>query len=152
MAFSKYNKGRPFLVITQHLTPVKGENTSLKDWGKTGKKNLQEMVSIVDSVQTKHLTSATVIIDILKRQVVKSRYPDSDEEVMKHYLSQYKSQVAEGIQIWMSGQYTDEEGAKKFMSSITEEIDALEDLDNVKIDVNPELNDEEVNILVNDSE
>ena len=53
MSFSKYDKGRPFLVITQHTTPAKGENTSVKDWGKTGKKNLQEMVIIVE----KHVDS-----------------------------------------------------------------------------------------------
>lgn len=146
MAFSKYNKDRPFLVITQHTTPAQGENTSLKDWGKTGKKNLQEMVSIVDSIKDSHIVQATVIIDILKRKVVKSRYPDADEEVLKHYLTQYKSQVAEGIQLWMSGQYKDKEGAEKLMNSLTDEIDTLEALDNVKINVSPELNDEEVDI------
>ena len=74
MAFSKYDKDRPFLVITQHITPAEGENTSIKDWGKKGKKNLQEMVAIEDEIKRKHLESATVIIDILQRRIVKSRY------------------------------------------------------------------------------
>lgn len=135
MGFSRYNKDRPFLVITQHMSPAKGEDTSIKDWGKTGKKNLQEMVEIVDTVKDKHMTQATVIIDVLQRKVVKSRYPEENEEVLTHYLTQYKSQVAEGIQIWMGGQYHDEESAQKFAVDLSEEIGKLSDLDDIKLDV-----------------
>lgn len=135
MTFSKYNKDRPFLVITQHITPAKGENTSVKNWGKTGKKNLQEMVMIVDNVKDKHLTEATVIIDVLQRKVVKSRFDEDNEEVLSHYLKQYKSQIAEGIQIWMGGQYHDEESAEQFKLDLSEEIDKMEELNNIKLDV-----------------
>ena len=135
MVFSKYDKGRPFLVITQHITPAQGENTSLSDWGKTGKKNLQEMVSIEDSIKPRHLTGATVIIDILKRRVVKSRYSEDNETVLKHYLTQYKEQIAEGINIWMKGQYHDKESAEKFMNDLTEEIDNMEELEKLKLTV-----------------
>lgn len=135
MAFSKYDKGRPFLLITQHLTPAEGENTSTKDWGKLGKKNLQEMVSIIDRVKDKHLEEATIIIDILQRRVVKSRFSESNEEVIKHYLTQYKDQVAEGIQIWMGGQYSNEEEAKTFMDDLEDEISGLDKLNEITLDV-----------------
>ena len=135
MAFSKYDKGRPFLLITQHITPAKGENTSAKNWGKTGKKNLQEMVSVVDRVKDKHLIEATVIVDVLQRRIVKSRFEESNEEVVKHYLTQYKSQVAEGIQVWMKDQYDTEEEAKTFMDELENEIGKSENLDEIKSDV-----------------
>lgn len=135
MGFSRYDKDRPFLVITQHTTPAKGENTSLKDWGKTGKKILQEMVMIVDEVKNKHLVEATIIIDILQRRMVKSRFTEDDSEVLSHYLSQYKKQVAEGIQIWMGGKYADEESMQEFVHDLTDEIDRLEELDNIKLDI-----------------
>lgn len=135
MGFSRYDKDRPFLVITQHTTPAKGENTSLKNWGKTGKKVLQEMVMIVDEVKNKHLVEATIIIDILQRRMVKSRFTEDDSEVLSHYLSQYKNQVAEGIQLWMGGKYEDAESTQEFVHDLTEEIDRLEELDNIKINV-----------------
>lgn len=142
MGFSRYDKGRPFLVITQHITPAEGENTSVKNWGKIGKKNLQEMVSIEDEIKSKHLTSATVIIDIFQRRIVKSRYSEENEEVVKHYLTQYKSQVAEGIQIWMGGQYSNKEEAKTFMDELDSEIKNLQNLDDIKINVDTSNNDE----------
>ena len=142
MAFSKYDKDRPFLVITQHITPAEGENTSIKDWGKKGKKNLQEMVAIEDEIKRKHLESATVIIDILQRRIVKSRYSEDNEEVIKHYLTQYKNQVAEGIQIWMGGQYSNEEEAKTFMNSLENEIESLAELNDIKLNVDTTNNDE----------
>ena len=136
MGFSKYNKDRPFLVITQHLVPSAGENTSIKNWGKTGHKDRQEMVSIVDSITNKHLTTAAVIIDILRRKIVKSRYPEADEEVLKHFLTKYKSQIAEGIDIWMKGQYDDKESAEQFVEKLGIDIDEeIEKLDQIKIDV-----------------
>jgi len=144
MSFSKYNKERPFLVITQHYTPADGEKTSTKDWGKTGKKNLQEMVSIVDTVKNKHLNEATVIIDILQRRVVKSRFSEPNEEVITHYLTQYKNQVAEGIQIWMKNQYKDKESSETFINDLENEISNLDALNNIKVDIDitESLNDE----------
>ena len=141
MALSQYNKGRPFLIITQHLTPMKGENTSLKGWGKTGKKNLQEIVTISETIKNSHMVQATVIIDIVKRKVVKSRYPDTHEEVISHYLEQYKKHVAEGIQVWMAGRSYDEESAKKFMLDMTEELDIIENSDKQAKDTTNEVID-----------
>ena len=68
--------------------------------------------------------------------MVKSRYPESHEEVLKHYLTKYKSQVAEGIQLWSKGQYEDEESAKEFMDSLSIAVDdEMKKLDQIKIDV-----------------
>lgn len=126
MVFSKYNKGRPFLSITQHVTPAKGENTSIKNWGKKGKKILQETVSIIMTVKNKHLLEATVIIDILQRRIIKSRFEEPNEEVVTHYLSQYKKEIAEGIQVWMNQQYSNKEEAEEFMKKLDDEINWMD--------------------------
>jgi len=131
MAFSKYNKDRPFLVITQVTTPAEGENTSEKNW----KEKLQEMVLIVDKVKDKHMRDATIIIDILQRKIVKSRFDEDDADVITHYLTQYKSQVAEGIQIWMANMSSDEKAASGFIEDLSEEMEKYNDIPiDVKID------------------
>jgi len=122
MVFSKYDKGRPFLVVTQNSRPAEGENTSTKNWGKTGKKVIQEMVSIVDTVKDKHLFEAAVIVDVLQRRIVKSRFSDDNSATLTHYLTQYKKEIAEGIQVWMSRQYENQDEAQAFMDNLDSEI------------------------------
>ncbi len=129
MGFSKYNRGRPFLIITRHFSPSDGENTSVKDWGKTGKKTLQEYITIDNRVRDQHLVNATVIIDILQRRVVKSRFAESDDVVIKHYLTQYKDDIAKAIQTWIDAHKDDMED---FIKTLEEEMANMEGNDDEK--------------------
>lgn len=127
MAFSKYNRGRPFLVINRHATPSDGEHTSVKNWGKIGKWKVEEEIIIVDRVTDKHIIQATVIIDILKREVVKNRYESKTDNntVIKHYLSTYKDEVADGIEAWMKQKSGSKEDTKKLIDNLQEELDKI---------------------------
>ncbi len=101
MAFSKYLKDRPFLVMNLvHMTP-KGAHTNTKNYGKEGKWQLGESVSIEDSIKDRHMTTASVIVDILKAKVIKNRLEKSDEEVMEYLVTKYKDDIVKGIQVWM---------------------------------------------------
>ena len=60
MAFSKYNRGRPFMVIMQHATPTKGF---------TDKWDINETIMMTDRVNDKHLCEAVVIVDILQQKI-----------------------------------------------------------------------------------
>lgn len=126
MAFSKYNKDRPFLIVTRHFLPSDGENTSIKDWGKTGKKTLQEYITIDNSIKNRYLIDATVIIDILQRKLVKSRFSEEDDVVIKHYLEQYKDNIAKGIQQWMD---YNRDKMEDFVSTLEEEMDNMDEGD-----------------------
>jgi len=126
MAFSKYNRGRPFLVITRISSPSKDQKTETKKWKETAKWKIDEEILIVDRVQQKHLTQATVIIDILKRKLIKSRYSTLDDEnVIKHYLSTYKEQIADGIEIWMKKKSKSKEETKKLIDAIQDELNQI---------------------------
>lgn len=123
MAFSKYNKDRPFLIITRHAKPSAGERTETKDWLETGKWQVEENVIIVDRVTDKHLQSATVIIDILKRSIVKNRFTENEQsEVINHYLKEYSNHVVDGIGIWMKQKNSNIDNAKNLIDDLEDEI------------------------------
>lgn len=104
MAFSKYNKDRPFLLITRLRSPSDNEKTNTPNWGETGKWKVQEYVEMVDRVNDRHLRDVTVIIDVLQRRLVKSSIRaegTSDDVVIKNYLTSYNQQVVEGLSAWI---------------------------------------------------
>jgi len=128
MAFSKYNRGRPFLVINRIASPSEGEKTSTKDWGKTGKWKMDEEILIVDRVTNKHTLQATVIIDILQRKMVKNRFSNTtdNDTVIKHYLTTYNDHVVDGLQTWMKQNAKDEEVTKQVIENLQDELDQIE--------------------------
>ncbi len=127
MAFSKYNKDRPFLVINRSSKPSKGENTSLKNWGETGKWEVNEEIIIVDRVTDKHIGQATVIIDILQRKMVKNRYAaeTDNETVLNHYMTTYKEHITDGIQTWMKNTAPSKITKEKLAQDLQEELDKI---------------------------
>ena len=101
MTFSRYNKGRPFLVAKFIRMVPKGAATHTTDYGKTGQWNIGESITIEDSIKDRHLIESTVIIDILKAKIIKNRLPESDEEVLSYFVKKYNKDIQRGIQIWM---------------------------------------------------
>lgn len=135
MAFSKYNRNRPFLLITHHASPANGQKTESANWKNDGKWDINEEISIVDRVNDRHITSCSVIVDILNRKLVKNRFSEShsEEEVVKHYLTRYNKEVVEGIEIWTKNRIGgDKEKAKQLIENIEEE------LNNIEIDIEDE--------------
>ncbi len=133
MAFSKYDKDRPFLLVTRYATPPEGSKTEKKEWYKEAGWQVQEQVSIVDKVENKHLSTCTIILDILRRRLVKNRFASEadDDEVIKHYLQVYKHEIAEGIQLWMHGHSEQAKESEKLIQDIEDE------LHNIEIEVEP---------------
>ncbi len=127
MAFSKYNRERPFLVINRRSKPSDGENTSSKNWGETAKWQVDEEIIIVDRVTNKHIMQATVIIDILQRKMVKNRYgsESDDATVLKHYLSTYKAHITDGIETWMKNKTKDKAATEKLANDVQDELDKI---------------------------
>ena len=128
MAFSRYDKDRPFLLVTRLATPPKGSRTEKKEWYKETGWQVQEQISIVDKVEDKHLSTCTVILDILRRRLVKNRFADeaTDDEVIKHYLQVYKNEIAEGIQLWMRGHTEEAIESEKLIQDIEDELHSIE--------------------------
>lgn len=92
----------PYLIATYSKTPVQGQNTSIKDWGKSGKWAVKETVYFEDKIKTKHMTEAHVIIDLINMKIIKSRFDDdSEEETIDYYLSKYSSRIQQAIYKWI---------------------------------------------------
>lgn len=95
---------RPFLIVNTIQRPVKPSITRVAGWAETEANwSIFENPYVVDSVKTKQLIEATVIIDVMRSTVIKSRFTEvSEEEVLHHYLDKYKEQVKEAIDLWMT--------------------------------------------------
>lgn len=102
---------RPFLVITHAYTPAKNEETGrmppthVKGWQekKLGEMEMHETASFVDSISTRMLESASVIIDLLDQSLVKNRQlalagstqADTDREIVNYFLNRYQEKCGQ---------------------------------------------------------
>jgi hypothetical protein len=96
----RYLRNRPFLVISTIARPAKGIRTYKQGWADTSSNWATfEQPQIVDRVSNKHLTEASVIIDILNRAVVKNRHSDGNDDklAVEHFLTKYTELVTEGL-------------------------------------------------------
>lgn len=100
-----YNKNylskRPFLVITTRFLPGPQAKTSQPNWSEKSGWNVAEEVVLVDRVKDRHLTYATLIVDVLEDRVVKNSFRDSqDVDAKSYYLRKYSAQVQQALTIW----------------------------------------------------
>lgn len=130
-----YNKNylskRPFLVITTSFLPGPQAKTSMKNWSENSGWNVAEEVVIVDRVKNKHLTYATLILDVLEDKIVKNSFRDADPQTVRtHYMNKYKNQLQQALTIWADNeakriaieQYTSEKEVEPVVA--TEVLDA----------------------------
>lgn len=94
----RYLRRRPFLVVNSVQRPIRGAVTTKKN----PPMQRFERPTIVDRVSNTHLVEAEVIIDILNRTLVKSRFSEvaPAEEIIESYLSKYAEIVAEGVTVY----------------------------------------------------
>lgn len=97
-------RNRPFLVVNTVQRPAAGVNTSKKGWADTQSNwAIFEIPSVTDRVSNKIMREATVIIDVMGSSVIKNRFDNvSSDEVVTHYMTKYKPQIAEAMDIWLS--------------------------------------------------
>lgn len=105
MEFDRYLRNRPFLVITMMQRPQDHVRTEQNGWAKLDENwKTLETTSIVDRVNDRLITKASLIIDILKKEVVVNHvYRDADNDnnkLVEYYLERYQNQVNEGIALW----------------------------------------------------
>lgn len=99
----KYPRQRPFLVMTELSRPSANTKTEKKGWKtEEGKCENFEMVTIVDRVQSSHLRSAALVIDLLNRKIIKNRHADAgtEEQFLNYYMDKYADKITEGLRIW----------------------------------------------------
>lgn len=125
----RYLRKRPFLVITLVYTPAAGTNSAMKDFASKGNWDLSEHITIEDAIYDKHLRSATVIIDIFKRNVIKNRLENKTEnDVLNYYLTKYNKEVTEAISIWMRKAGKNPESIEPVKTINVESIEGSEDI------------------------
>lgn len=90
-----------YLMIKHYLHPSKEHKTEMKDWGRKGKKSIEEWIEFSQKISNKNLTEATYIFDIKEKKMVKNRYRDhedvkktvSDYKVIEYLLKKHKSNM-----------------------------------------------------------
>jgi len=97
-----YLSQRPFLIIDIYYVPARGAKTHMKNWTSVkGAWDTQENPYVVDRVTLKHSRRASVIIDILKRKMLKCRFDDAhSNEVFNHFTNKYSEQINHAINMW----------------------------------------------------
>lgn len=94
----RYLRRRPFLIVNSVQRPVRGAVTTKKN----PPMQRFEQPTVVDRVTDKHLREAEVIIDILNRTIVKSRFSEvaTGEQVVDSFLEKYAEIVSEGVTVY----------------------------------------------------
>lgn len=90
-----------YLSVLHSLHPSPEHNTSIKDWGKKGKKKINEYIDFSQKITNKNLIEATYIFDIAEKKMVKNRYRDhenkdkiiSDDAVIEYLLKTHKTDI-----------------------------------------------------------
>jgi hypothetical protein len=101
---SKYDylRHRPFLVVTFYHQPTDGARTERKGWANPSTLHTVQHPAVVTRISSALLRSATVIIDILRDQVIKNRLRDNaiafDDEVLARYTTEYATMIADAKQ------------------------------------------------------
>ncbi|RYD47073.1 MAG: hypothetical protein EOP83_28635, partial [Verrucomicrobiaceae bacterium] len=91
-------RNRPFLVVNTITRPSRGVNTSKAGWANDRNNwELFENPSVTDRVSAKIMREATIIIDVMSGECVKSRFEVDEAEVVEHYMTKYKPHIAEAM-------------------------------------------------------
>ncbi len=101
----KHLSKRPFLIINTRFLPGPKAATQVKNWAADSGWNVLEEVVIVDRINNRHQTYATLILDVLEDKVIKNGFHQStDEDAKKHYLEKYKDKLEQAIEVWATNQ------------------------------------------------
>ena len=102
MKLSIYDRYRPFLMINQKMRPKKGGFIG-KDWESGDNVIIAESIIIADSISTRQRAEAFIIIDILKKKIIKSQTNLNEDEtidVVHYYVGKYSNELSQAITKW----------------------------------------------------
>jgi FKBP-type peptidyl-prolyl cis-trans isomerase (trigger factor) len=128
----KYLSKRPFMVVMNSYRPAKGAQTSVPGWADLngGQWNVFESIQFVDRVRDKDIARAAIIIDVLEAKIVKNMFRETThDDLLKHYLSKYKKETTEALEIWME---------QKAQERVKAGLPALETEDDTEVTIDPE--------------
>jgi hypothetical protein len=96
-------KKRPYMIVHHTRTPVPGSNTAEKNWMQKGEMNVNEQVSFDLQIKSKVMISATFIIDLLSKKLVRNRVGDTvpEKDLVDFYIDKYKEQVSKVVMQYM---------------------------------------------------
>ena len=87
---------RPYIIIVFGVHPTEEARTEMPKWLDTESNvKITEEYSFSLKITDKQMHSASVIIDLLSKKVVKNRYPEhySDDVILKHYYDKYGDEI-----------------------------------------------------------
>jgi hypothetical protein len=95
---------RPYMIITHMRRVERGTKTHVKGWQDQARWEVSENVDFEVGVRTKHWEKASIIIDLLSKELKKNRYAAdaSDDQIVAHYFEKYRSQVVDFIVRYMA--------------------------------------------------
>lgn len=95
-------RNRPFLIVYTIAKPASNVDTSKPKWNQqTGNWTLYERIEIVDRVKKKHLTDASIILDLIKGTMIKSRFDKPEDQIANMYITKYEKEIKAGMMKWM---------------------------------------------------
>ena len=86
-----------YLVITQSKVPVKGSNTHVKDWAKTGSWQVFEIPIVTDNLKKRYWTEANIIINVTESKIEKNNTPASNDDLYAKVVERYSKHIAQFI-------------------------------------------------------
>lgn len=136
---SEYLRNRPFLVIKISQVPAPGQNTSSKDFGKTGQMVGQENIKLVDRVSPNDQTEADVILDILEQKVIKAREVPEEyqDKVLAGYIEKYQDKIRGYIEFWLT---KDPKNLETLKAVVARQEEGLDPEDILKTDIEEIMN------------
>lgn len=125
-------RNRPFLIVRTIERPAQGVKTERKNWAAERSNHaIFELPSVADRVNAKAMREATVIIDVMQARIVKSRFDlETDETVVNHYMTKYKGEIAEAMEIWMMRAAKDPKTAESLRNAITPPLGSMVPVEN----------------------
>jgi len=91
-----FQRNRPFLVVELYYNPGFGMKTHQKDWQKKPDSwKINEYPFIKNRLTDKTLRQASVIIDIVNKKIIKSRFDANTtvDDIYKHYTTKYADEI-----------------------------------------------------------
>ena len=88
-----------YFIVKHYILPASDARTESKNYGKEGKKLVDERVSFTPRLSDRDLAEATYIINLDDKTVVKSRFRHHEEnevkdtDAIRHYLKEYKEEI-----------------------------------------------------------
>jgi len=91
------------MCISYAAFPAKGEKTSIKNWGKVGKMDIDERVVITETPSRNQVNISHTMIDLMEEKIMNTRFTPEELEknnVLPYFLNKYQQSIAQARDIY----------------------------------------------------